>query len=656
MELDKQQAEHALYLMACSRFFEQRIDTYFKAKQMRGTTHLSIGQEAAQAGLVMALRDGDWIVPTHRNHGVTLCRGTDMSRMFSEMFGSREGICAGLGGSMHMTDVSHWNAGSSAVVGSGVPIALGLAFALRQEGNGNLAVAIFGDGATSRGTVHECMNLASVWHLPLLFYLENNGYGMSASVKNVVATDVIARRAEGYRMPWARCDGNDFDAVLNAADTACQTIRESGGPYFLEVMTYRENGHSKSDTCAYRSRSEEEAWRKKDPINLYAARLVKDGICSSEETDRIQAQAKTAVDEADRKAASTKDDRLSLQEALSMVYAPECTSPSTAEAFHNGSFREAIREALDEEMSRDSHVQLWGEDIGLYGGCFGVTGDLVKRHPAQVRETPVCEESFTGMAVGASLLGVRPVVEIMYGDFCTLASDPLVNHAAKIRFMSAGQLSCPMVLRTPMGSGTGHGSQHTQSLEGMFATIPGLVVVAPSTPKDAKALLKSAIRSNNPVLFFEHKLLYGEEGQIADGGYVMPLGKADIKRQGTDVTLVCYSRAVQTCLEAAKQLETEGISAEVLDLCTLRPMDITAILASVGKTGRLVMVQESADFGGFGAAVVAAVTQDPKTFSRLKAHPVLLCGKDCPIPFRKELEEAMVPSSEDVISGVKRLM
>lgn len=623
---------------------------------MRGTTHLSIGQEAAQAGLAIALKDGDWIVPTHRNHGVTICRGTDMSRMFSEMFGSREGICAGLGGSMHMTDVTHWNAGSSAVVASGVPIAMGLALALKRRGKKNLAVAIFGDGATSRGTVHECMNLASIWHLPLLFYLENNGYGMSASVHDAVSTDRIAERAEGYRMQWSQCDGNDVEAVFHAVDAACASIRETGSPYFLEVRTYRENGHSKSDACVYRTRGEEEDWRKKDPIDRYVSRLQEVGICSKEETENILSSAQTAVDTAERKALLTKDDRLGLSEALSLVYAPAHAYGETKPVVHQGSYREAIREALDEEMGRSKDVVLWGEDIGKYGGCFGVTAGLQERHPDQVRETPVSEESFTGMAVGSALLGIRPVVEIMYGDFCTLASDPLVNHAAKIRFMSAGQLSCPMVLRAPMGSGTGHGSQHTQSLEGMFSSVPGLVVVAPSTPKDAKALLKSAIRSDNPVLFFEHKLLYGITGDVADDTFVMPLGKANVKRSGTDVTLVCYSRAVLTCLEAARKLSEEGIFAEVLDLCTLRPLDTDAVLSSVGKTGRLVMVQESPDFGGYGSAVVSMAMQDAGVFSRMKAHPLLLSGKDCPIPFQKELEEAMVPSVDDVLSAVRSLL
>ena len=240
----------------------------------------------------------------------------------------------------------------------------------------------------------------------------------------------------------------------------------------------------------------------------------------------------------------------------------------------------------------------------------------------------------------------------MYGDFCTLASDPIINHAAKIHFMSAGQLSCPMVLRAPMGSGTGHGSQHTQSLEGMFASVPGLIVVAPSCPKDAKGLLKSAIRSNNPVLYFEHKMLYGCEGDIADENYVMPLGKADIKKEGSQVSLVCYSHATQTCLAAAQLLSRQGIDCEVVDLCSLRPMDTLTILQSVRKTGRVIVVQNSPAFGSYGTAIVSSICCDPPTLSLLKVHPVLLGGKECPIPFTSELEKEMIPSVDDVINAV----
>ena len=653
MELHKESALEALGMMERSRHFEERIQQYFNNHAMHGTTHLSIGQEASQEGLSLALGDGDWIVPTHRNHGFAICRGADIRAMFSEMWGSRKGICKGLGGSMHMTDSAHWNAGGDAVVGSCIPLAMGLALALKQQGTDRLAVACFGDGATSRGTLHESMNLASLWKLPLLFYCENNGYGMSAPVEKAVATDSIAKRAEGYRMPWARVDGNDLMQVFEATEKAVSHIRTSGGPYFLEVLTYRENGHSKSDVCAYRTRSEEEAWRRKDPIERFVQTLVREGVCSREEAQTVLQNARTFVDRAAREAEADKDDVLDLEEAERYVYVPETiTEEVPAKKTHVTSYRLAIREALDEEMSRDKNVLFWGEDIGVYGGCFKVSGDLYKKHPSQVRETPVSEESFTGMAVGASLLGMRPVVEIMYGDFMTLASDPLVNHAAKMRFMSAGQLSSPLVVRPPLGSGTGHGAQHTQSLESMFSGIPGLVVVAPSDPYSAKALLKASIHSDNPVVFFEHKLLYDTMGEVGDEEALLPLGKCRVLKTGRDLTIVSYSRAVLTSLEAAKTLEAEGISSEVIDLCTLRPLDMDTILASVRKTRRLLVVEEGNSHGSYGEDVVSQVAEQVD----LRSRPLLLAGKDLPVPFTPTLEKQMVADVDDVVESARRLL
>ena len=657
MNLSKEQAQSALSMMVRSRHFEECIDDFFKRKEMHGTTHLSIGQEACQAGLSLALDQGDWIVPTHRCHGHTIARGANERKMFSEMFGSADGLCKGLGGSMHMTDVQTWNAGSSAVVGSGVNLAAGLAFALKMQKSQAISVAIFGDGATSRGSVHESMNLASVWSLPILFFCENNDYGMSAAASRMVSTSSIASRADAYSISHATVDGNDVEAVYAAAQKAVTYIRTTGKPYFLEVKTYRCCGHSKSDPCIYRSREEEAAWSERDPIFLFSRRMVESGLYSEEDVSRLILEARKHIDEAAVDAAAIRNQRISLDQAMEYLFAPEEEEVyKVCQSTTRMSYREAIRQALDEEMSRDKAVHLIGEDIGLYGGCFKVTGDLYAKHGAQMHETPVSEEAFTGLAVGASLLGLRPVVEIMYGDFSTLASDPIINHAAKIRFMSAGQLSCPMVLRSPIGSGTGHGAQHTQCLEAMFANIPGLIIVAPSCPGDAKALLKSAIRSNNPVLYFEHKHLYNNLGPVGDEQYLLPIGKAITKKRGKDVTIVSYSHAVTTCLEASVRLSLQDeIEAEVIDLVTLKPMDTQTILRSVKKTGRLLVVHDSPEYGGYGAEVIACVTSDSEALAGLQATPKRLCGKELPIPFAPELETEVIPSTEEVMQAVRSL-
>lgn len=315
-------------------------------------------------------------------------------------------------------------------------------------------------------------------------------------------------------------------------------------------------------------------------------------------------------------------------------------------------FREAIRKALADEMAMDPNVVLFGEDVGVYGGCFKVTGDLYKEHPNQVIDTPVSEEGFTGMAVGAAMMGLRPVIEIMYADFFTLIFDPIVNHAAKTHFMSGGQFCCPITVRLPEGSGTGHGAQHTQSPEALFQNSAGLKMAAPSCPSDAYHLLRASIRDNNPVLFFEHKMLYGMEGEIEEEP--LPLGKAKVIRKGKDITIISYSRAVHTALETAKLLEEDGIEATVVDLCTLKPLDRDTILEEVRRTGRIAIIQDPNGVGGIGAQVCSEVCSDPTTFKALRSPVVQIGGKCTPVPFSKDLETSIIPNAQDCASRIAK--
>ncbi|MBR4426952.1 MAG: alpha-ketoacid dehydrogenase subunit beta [Spirochaetales bacterium] len=316
-------------------------------------------------------------------------------------------------------------------------------------------------------------------------------------------------------------------------------------------------------------------------------------------------------------------------------------------------FREAIRKAMSDEMAFDKNVVLFGEDVGVYGGCFKVSEGLWKEHPDQVIDTPVSEEGFTGMAVGAAMMGLRPIVEIMYADFYTLIFDPIVNHAAKTHFMSGGQFCCPITVRLPEGSGTGHGAQHTQSPEGLFLNGTGLKLVAPSNPSDAYHLLRASIRDNNPVLFFEHKLLYPVEGEISDEP--VELGKASVIGDGEDVTIIAYSHAVQTALEASEILKVDGINATVVDLRTLNPLDKDTVFSQVRKTGRAVLVQDPNGIGGIDAQVCAAICQDRKTFEALKCPVLQFSGRNTPIPFSKDLERLTIPQAEDIVAGIRKL-
>ena len=316
-------------------------------------------------------------------------------------------------------------------------------------------------------------------------------------------------------------------------------------------------------------------------------------------------------------------------------------------------FREAIRKAMSDEMSADRNVILFGEDVGVYGGCFKVTEGLWKEHPDQVIDTPVSEEGFTGMAVGAAMMGLRPIIEIMYADFYTLIFDPIVNHAAKTHFMSGGQFCCPITVRLPEGSGTGHGAQHTQSPEALFMNGTGLKIVAPSNPSDAYHLLRASIRDNNPVLFFEHKLLYPMDGEISPEP--VQLGKAKVIGDGLDVTIIAYSHAVSTALETAEILHGMGINATVVDLRTLNPLDKDTIFEQVQKTGRAVLIQDPNGIGGIEAQVCASICQDKKTFSSLKCQVLQFSGKDTPIPFSKDLERLTIPQADKIAIEIGKL-
>lgn len=632
-----------LRTMLRSRLFERKLEGLFDKSLLYGTTHLSIGQEACHTGLVAALEKKDWIVPTHRCHGYNVARGTKLERMFSEMLGSRDGICRGLGGSMHMTDISTYNLGSSAIVGSGVALAGGAAYALKRQNKDNIAVAIFGDGATSRGTLHEVMNIASVWNLPLLFFLENNHYGMSAEASRMISTDELYKRAEGYSIAAEKVDGNDIHAVLEAVARARKHIVSKNRPYFIECDTYRCCGHSKSDKRVYRSREEELEWESKDPIKRFCDYLMGQGFSLSD-IENVVDEVECEIEEAWRIAYEGKDSFLTLSEASEFTLARSASQHNESGIVHRGTYREAIREALDEILTEDKRASIMGEDIGLYGGCFGVTGNLIEKHADQMFETPVSEEAFVGMASGAAMLGEHPICEVMYGDFSTLASDGLINHAAKARFMSAGQLVCPMIYRTPIGGGTGHGSQHTQSLETMFLNVPGLIVIAPSDPYSAKALLKSANRENNPVLYFEHKGLYSEEGEIGDCNTFLPLGKGIVSGDSEELLVIGYSRA----LSVAKKALCD--KATFFDFATLSPMDEAGIREYASKFNRILIVQDTPLQCSAGESVYRIARE-----ANRDASIEILSAMDMPVPFSEPLERAVLVNEEKVLSAYERL-
>jgi 2-oxoisovalerate dehydrogenase E1 component len=642
------------------RRFDERVRELFLEGTVKGTAHSCVGQEAIAAGACAALRDEDFIISHHRGHGHCLAKGADMKRMMAELMGRIDGYCRGLGGSMHVADLSKNILGANGVVGAGIGLGTGAALAARYRRNGSAGIAFFGDGAANEGIFHEALNLASLWKLPIVYLCENNQYGLSTSMAESTAIDRLSRRADAYSMPGQTIDGNDVTAVFEAVQAAVEGARAGDGPTLIEAITYRWGEHSmRANLPAYRASDEEVVWKARDPLARLEAQLRErhriDEAWFAE--TRAAVEAELAAAEAFGRASRepTFDD---LTDAVTVPHAVHGEAPlwPGATGTRKLSFADAIKEAFALEMRRDPNVLLIGEDIGKIGGIFAVTRGLIDEFGAErVRDTPISEAAIALAGVGAAICGLRPVIEIQIFDFVTLMMDALVNQAAKFRFMLGGAPRVPLVVRGPTGGGVRLAAQHSQSLEAWLAHVPGLVVIAPSTPYDAKGLMLAALRDDNPVVFLEHKLAYLAAAQpVPKGDYAIPIGKAAIRRYGTDCTIVATMMMVDKALAAAGRLAREGIDCEVIDPRTLRPLDLPAILASVQKTSRLVIAHEGWKRGGFGAEVAAAVAEE--AIDWLDGPIVRVTSRELPMPYNDKLEKACIPQEADIIDAVRGLV
>ncbi|MCC6947299.1 MAG: dehydrogenase E1 component subunit alpha/beta [Bradyrhizobiaceae bacterium] len=642
--------------MVRTRIFEERTGDLFKEGLVKGTAHSYVGEEAIAAAVCASLRPDDYVGSNHRGHGHCIAKGADLARMMAELMGRRDGYCGGLGGSMHIADLDLGILGANGIVGATMPLAVGAGLAAQLKKSGQVAVAFLGDGAANQGVFHESMNLAAVWNLPVVFVCENNQYALTTPSRKSTAGASIASRATAYGMPGVQVDGNDPEDVYFAFEEAVERARAGKGPSLIEALTYRWGQHSmRANLRDPRPTEELKSWLERDPIKYVEGQLISRRIMTAPAVEGLKESIKVEVEQAIEfgKASGLP----TADQALSAVYSPhhavvEPSSPGTRTL----SFVEAICEALHQEMEQDDNVLVMGEDIGATGGLFQVTKGLHERFGEErVRDTPISEATFVGCGVGAAIAGLRPVVELQIFDFVALTMDMLVNQAAKFRFMLGGKPKVPLVVRGPQGGGVRLAAQHSQSLEAWFAHVPGLVVIGPSTPYDAKGLLISAIRDDNPVVFLESKLLYvSSNGPVPEQPYSIPIGKGQVKREGADVTVVATMAMVPRALTAAAQLAQEGISIEVVDPRTLRPLDEDLILSSVRKTHRLLVVQEAWTRFGFGAEVTALVVE--KAFDWLDA-PILRVGApDMPMPFNDELERWAIPTPERIAEAVREVL
>lgn len=636
---------YAMYRrMRLIRQFEDRASRLYRTNDIPGFLHLSIGQEATAVGACWPLDERDVVTSTHRGHGHCIAKGLDVTGMFAELMGRRTGTCQGRGGSMHIADPRKGIFGANGIVAAGLPIAVGAGTAAQLRAEGGVVLAFFGDGAVAQGMFHEAVNLAAVWRLPVIFCCENNHYAeFSAATDQHRAT--LADRARGYGVGFARVDGNDVVAVAETVSALVRELRDGGGPVLLEAETYRWHGHYEGDPERYREASELEEWKSRDPLVLLAQRLDHEYVSAidreiGEVIDTAVAEAKAAEEPA--------PETLHHYVGVPREPVPEPPEP-TGEVFRT---MDAVREALDHELAIDGDVFLAGIDVGAGGNVFGLTRGLAERYPGRVRDTPISESAVIGTAVGAAMAGLRPVVELMYFDFIGVCLDQLMNQAAKLRFMTGGAARLPLVVRTQFGAGRSSGSQHSQSLEALLAHIPGLTVVMPSTPSDTYGLLRAAIRDPNPVVFVENRLLYGRKGPRPERDHLVPLGRAVIRREGTDVTLVSYSKLVHECSAVAEELALEGISVEVIDLRTIAPLDTETVLRSLAKTNRLVIAHQAVEQFGVGAELAAVAAE--QGFWALDAPVARVGAEHTPAPYAPSLERAWLPTRARIARAVRR--
>jgi 2-oxoisovalerate dehydrogenase E1 component len=648
-----------LKMMIRIRVFEDRVLREFAKGDMPGFVHTYHGAEAVAAGVCAHLDNADMITSTHRGHGHCIAKGCDLSAMVAELYGRETGLCHGRGGSMHIADFDRGILGANAIVGGGISLAVGGALAAQVKGDGRVAVSFFGDGAANEGIFHESLNLAAIWGLPVVFVCENNGWAESTPTSYATSVTDIASRAPGYGIPGIVIDGADYLDVFEKAGVAIERARSGGGPTLIEAKITRMRGHYVGDPEQYRSRVERRAARAADPVASLGATVELGDYLTN-----VEAELDSAYESA--LAAPWPDPSTVQNYVLAPVREGNTLASFPPSTVREGSYLQGLNEGLFEAMRRDPSVIIIGEDIaggaglgepieGAMGGTFGVTKGLLEEFGSgRVRDTPISEAGFVGAGVGAALAGLRPVVDLMWASFAPYCFDQIFNQAAKMRYMFGGQTNVPMVLRMAVGAGLRAGGQHSDTLYGLFAQIPGLKVVVPSTPADAKGLLLAAIADDNPVVFLEHMSLYRTTGPLPAEPYELPIGRAAIIRAGDDVTLIAAGSTVSLALQAAEQLEDmEGVSAEVIDLRTISPLDVETLTVSVARTGRAVVIDESPPRCGIASEVAAVVTE--AVFDRLQSPIARVTAANSPVPFSPPLEDAYLPSVDDVVRAAMRM-
>lgn len=672
------------------REFEKTLLKLSADNAVHGPVHTSIGEEACAAGAMAALRKTDKITSTHRAHHHYLAKvisyyfekdfnpiaqeipkevNEQVTTLMAEVMGLSTGCCGGRGGSMHLQNAEVGIVGTNAIVAGGIPCATGAAFALKYNKSRDVIICFLGDGAVNQGSFHEAVNLAAIWKLPIIYFIENNQYAVATSIDKATAIKDLSIKASGYGLSGRIFDGMNPLAVMLATQQAVDYVRNGNGSIVIEAKCYRfyhHAGPTPGSSYGYRSKQEEKQWQRQDPHIAFPKKLIDAGIFSQDQIEQLRTKAVNIIKDAVAHCTKSEAGKLFVKDELW----PKLESLRIGLRSDGGEFEgitfnekegffrfqslsyvEAIAAVTGRHLEKDERVFVLGEEVASFGGGpYGATKSLPAKYPDRVLNTPISESGFSGLAGGAAISGLRPIVEIMFPDFALVAADQLFNQIGKLRHIYGNSIEMPIVVRTRIAIGCGYGGQHSMDPVGLFALWSGWRILAPSNAFDYIGLFNSAMQCKDPVLMFEHHSLYPVKADVPENNldYFVQMGKAKTIKSGNDVTILCYCSTVPLVVQSAKDLEAEGISAEVIDLRTLSLVDIDyeTIGNSLKKTGILVTVEQAPASMSIGPNIAC---QCQKRFFDYLDGPVLtIAGADVPVPVSRVLEAAALPTVESV--------
>lgn len=599
-----------------------------------------IGQEAISVGLTSALNQDEYILPLHRNLGVFTTKGVPFNRLFSQFMGKMNGFTKGRDRSFHFGTQEYNIIGMISHLGPQMGVADGIALADKLKNNGKVTAVFTGDGGASEGDFHEALNVAAVWDLPVIFVIENNGYGLSTPSNEQFRCKQFADKGKGYGMEAYTIDGNNILEVYSAVSKLQKEISENPKPIILECMTFRMRGHEEASGTKYVPKELMDAWEEKDPVNNYESYLLSEKIISESEVDQIKKDIIKDINSAWKIAEEEEGIVSDTETELKDIYREYTFSnfPKSEEKTEKR-LVDAVSDGLRQSMEKYDNLVIMGQDIAEYGGVFKITDGFVDQFGKErVRNTPICESAIVSAALGLSINGSKSVMEMQFADFVTSGFNPIVNNLAKTHYRWGQNVD--VVVRMPTGAGVGAGPFHSQSNEAWFTHTPGLKVVYPAFPEDAKGLLIESINDPNPVMFFEHKALYRSCSElVSDNYFSIEIGVANVLKQGDDVSIITYGLGVHWALAVLKN--NPNISADLVDLRTLIPLDKETVFNSVRKTGKVIILHEDCMIGGFGADISSMISEE--CFEYLDAPVVRSASLDSPVPFSSILEENFLP-------------